>query len=62
MAQQRRSGRSGILALALLSTLAACSGGSSGSGDSPGSNDQPAAIQGVATPSNVAVVTATNAS
>ncbi|MET0661239.1 MAG: hypothetical protein ABW110_24130 [Steroidobacteraceae bacterium] len=64
MAQQRRSGSSGILALALLSTLAACSSGSSDSdsGTPPGSNDQPATIEGVATPSSVSVVTATNAS
>lgn len=57
---------------ALLAMLAACGGGSdgiadtSGGGDSPGndSGDTPpdAVIEGVATPSSVSVVTATNAS
>lgn len=63
MAQQRRSVRSGILALVLLSTLAACSGSSNDSSSNPpSSNDPPDAIEGVATPSSVSVVTATNAS
>lgn len=63
--------RSGVCALVLVSFLAACgSGGSSsgvddssgsGSGSGPDDSNQPAAIQGIATPSSVAVVTATNA-
>jgi hypothetical protein len=59
--------------LVLFSMLAACGGGSSGgatsavpnSGSPPlgggPTNDTPVTIQGVATPSSVAVVTATNA-
>lgn len=60
----------GLLALTLI-LLAACSGGSndssssSGGGD-PGSSGPPEApaeaIEGIATPSSVSVVTATNAS
>ena len=61
-----------LYVLALISMLAACGGGSSGttSGPSSGSppvvgstppTEGPVTIQGVATPSSVAVVTATNA-
>jgi hypothetical protein len=66
MAHRRIAG-SGLLALTLLSLLAACSGGSSGdsaSNGAPPSGSGPTqeTIQGVATPSSVSVVTATNAS
>lgn len=66
MAQRHRGVRS-ILILTVL-FLGACGGGSgdsssgSPSGNPPGSNNPPAEIEGVATPSSVSVVTATNAS
>jgi hypothetical protein len=59
--------RSGIFLVAALAALAGCGGSSTaassgGSTDTGGStNGTPAAIQGVATPSSVSVVTATNA-
>ena len=57
--------RSGFFLVAALAGLAGCGGGSStaASSDSSGgsTNGTPAAIQGVATPSSVSVVTATNA-
>ena len=63
MAQRHRGVRTGILALTVL-FLTACGGGSGdSSGGSPTGNDPtPATIEGVATPSSVSVVTATNAS
>lgn len=65
MAQRHRGVRS-ILTLTVL-FLGACSGGSGDSSGAPtdnppGSNNPPAEIEGVATPSSVSVVTATNAS
>lgn len=76
MSDTRRTARSGLCAVALVAFLTACGGGGSASpaptgsgpvgntgGNSPGNGggDAPAAIQGVATPSSVSVVTATNA-
>lgn len=59
-----------LVAAAFVMTLAACGGGSGNdaptnggsSGTSPPVDVQPAAIEGIATPSSVSVVTATNAS
>jgi len=56
--------RSGLFLVAALAALAGCGGSSTAasSGDTGGStNGTPAAIQGIATPSSVSVVTATNA-
>ena len=66
--------RTGAILAALLSLLTACGGGSTpavsggsgspapgGSGPAGGSGDPPVVIQGIATPSSVSVVTATNA-
>lgn len=69
MLPNRRVVRSGICALVVMSALAACgsdgsqpaAGSGSGTGGSDSGGDQSAAIQGIATPSSVAVVTATNA-
>jgi len=62
----------GLCALTLCAVLAACGGGGSSSSSNPSGNSgghapvggtpsTPETIQGVATPSSVAVVTATNA-
>lgn len=57
--------RSGFFLVAALAALAGCGGGSSTAASSDSSsggstNGTPAAIEGVATPSSVSVVTATN--
>jgi hypothetical protein len=59
-----RSGLLGGLSLAvLMGALAGCGGGSSATAVAPPPSPPtpPAAIEGIATPSSVAVVTATNA-
>jgi predicted small lipoprotein YifL len=50
------------LAIALVCVLAGCGGGNSGvSTNPPTNNTPPETVQGIATPSSVSVVTATNA-